>query len=549
MHVGDEQIFVKSHVARDLLQNAAVFKTDKLVVWEYVSNGLQYVDPGTNSVVRVKLDGTKKRITITDNGRGMDWAGLQNFFVMHGENIDRREGKPGRGRFGTGKSAAFGIADVLRITTVRGGKRSSVVLERSDVDGMGPEDLIPVLTLERESRTSEKNGTQIEIEGIHLRTLDQAGIIHYIERHLARWPRNATVFVNHHECEFVEPPVAWERRFMPEGPSLERLGNVELVAKVSKAPLEDELRGVSIYANGVWFETTLAGSEGREMCQYIFGEIDVPRLDEDKSPIAPFDLSRSMRLNPNNELVRAIYAFVGQKVEEVRRELVEAERERKASEEAKRLARQAAEIARVINEDFDAFRQRISKARAQAGGGSDLGRLQIGSGEKDDDLLFGSSLPADIVAETGGVGPGDGRGGEGGEPPDLGPVVIPGSPEAERQGRPAGGGNGKAKPRGGFQVKFDNLGLESHRARYVSDERTIYINLDHPQLTAARGLGSTEDPAFRRLAFEVAFSEYAIALAYELDARDEYLDPSDPIWDIRETLNRVARKGASLYSQ
>ncbi|MGC1650972.1 MAG: hypothetical protein WA741_34535 [Candidatus Sulfotelmatobacter sp.] len=29
---------VRSHVARDLLQNAALFKTDKLVVWEYVSN-------------------------------------------------------------------------------------------------------------------------------------------------------------------------------------------------------------------------------------------------------------------------------------------------------------------------------------------------------------------------------------------------------------------------------------------------------------------------------------------------------------------------------
>src|SRR4030095_5032561 len=138
-----DQIYVKSHVARDLLQSAGLFKTDKLVVWEYVSNGLQYVNPGTNPVVRWQLDSNKKKIVITDNGRGMDWAGLQNFFVMHGENIDRKEGRPGSGRFGTGKSAAFGIASLLRITTVRNRKRSTVELSRADIEKMTSEDPIP----------------------------------------------------------------------------------------------------------------------------------------------------------------------------------------------------------------------------------------------------------------------------------------------------------------------------------------------------------------------------------------------------------------------
>jgi hypothetical protein len=31
-----DEIYVKSHVARDLLQSAGLFKSDKLVVWEYV---------------------------------------------------------------------------------------------------------------------------------------------------------------------------------------------------------------------------------------------------------------------------------------------------------------------------------------------------------------------------------------------------------------------------------------------------------------------------------------------------------------------------------
>lgn len=543
-----DQIYVRSHVARDLLQNAALFKTDKLVVWEYVANGLQYVDPGTNPVVSVILDGKKRRIVVTDNGRGMDWAGLQNFFIMHGENIDRREGRAGRGRFGTGKSAAFGIADVLRITTVRRGSRSKVELKRSAMQAMSTEDPIPVRTMEREVATQEPNGTIVEIEDIHLKSLDQSGIIRFIERHLARWPKNVTVLVNNRECEWDEPPVYMEKRFKPDEDLEDILGDVELVIKISKAPLEQDLRGVSIYAKGVWCETTLAGSEGREMSQFIYGEIDVPRLDEDKSPIPPFDLSRSMQLNANNVVVQAIYAFLGQNVEEIRRQLVQEEKRRKSEEEARRLVKQAEEIAQVINEDFDVFRQRLAKMKAKGGKGTDLYRAEEGGGDTEDDLLFGSEVPARIVSPTGGPGSTGHTPGHGTEPPKMHPQVAA-DPAESPKGRGAGGSDRKQKPRGGFQVKFDHMGVESYRAHYLRDERTIYVNLDHPQVAAAKGLGSTEDPVFRRLAYEVAFSEYAVALASELAARDEYIDPSDPIVDIRETLNRLARRGAELYSQ
>ena len=69
------QLEVRSHVSRDLLQSAGMFKNERLVVWEYVSNGLEYVDPGTSPIVKVRLDSKRNRITIADNGRGMDWAG------------------------------------------------------------------------------------------------------------------------------------------------------------------------------------------------------------------------------------------------------------------------------------------------------------------------------------------------------------------------------------------------------------------------------------------------------------------------------------------
>jgi len=542
------ELFVKSHVTRDLLQNAALFKTDKLVVWEYVSNGLQYCGPGTNPTVKVSLDSKRKRIAIQDNGRGMDWAGLQNFFVMHGENIDRKEGRPGRGRFGTGKSAAFGIAELLRITSVRNSKRSKVQLLRAKIEKMASEDPIPVDILEREVPTSSGNGTLIEVEGIHLRSLDQAAIIHYIERHLAKWPKNATVCVNNHECEFSEPAIAAEYRFTRDELSAKLLGDVELVVKVSKSPLEEDLRGISVFSNGVWHETTLAGSEGREMAQYIFGEIDVPKLDEDKSPIAPFDVSRSMRLNPENDLVRALHAFVGTKIEEVRRGLLEEEKARKAAEDAKKLAQQASEIARVINEDFDAFRQRVAKVRAKTRGSSDLDQNAPIGGEQEDDLIFGAELPAKQSSPEGDPGSPAGEG-NATTASNQNPAVEPADPKAPNLGRPAGGSGTKRKPAGGFDVKFRGMGEAASRAEYISDERTIYINLQHPQVAAALGNATIDDPLFRRLAYEIAFFEYTVALAQEMIRAGACYDLTDPVVEIREAMNRLARKAASLYAE
>ena len=146
--------------------------------------------------------------------------------------------------FGTGKSAAFGVANVLRVITVRNGKRSEVQLRRSSVESQTEGDKIPVEEHEDEVATNEKNGTTIEISEIQLRKIDVNTIVRHIERHIAHWP-NATVFVNHHECRFVEPPIAEEHKFTTKGDSFERqLGNIELAVKVAKAPLEEELQGV-----------------------------------------------------------------------------------------------------------------------------------------------------------------------------------------------------------------------------------------------------------------------------------------------------------------
>jgi hypothetical protein len=554
MSTPSEQLVVKSHVARDLLQSAALFKTDKLAIWEYIANGLQYVEAGTSPIVRVTLDSKNKRATISDNGRGMDWNGLQNFWVMHGENEERAQGKGGRGRFGTGKSAALGIAQTLRVSTMRNGRRSRVEISRRDIEKIKSGEEIPLRVLEQEVPTDAPNGTLIEIEEIQLKHLDQAGIIAYVERHLARWPKGVTVWINNHQCQFNPPVAAHVYGIKPPAALRETLGEIELLLKVAQGPLDEAMRGVAIFANGAWLETTLAGSENREMAQYLFGEVEVPKLDDDTAPIPAFDMSRSMRLNTENAVVQALYAFISQSVEKIRRGLVEEEKQRRASAEAKKLDRQAREIARVLNDDFDTYRQRLALARARlkAGGGD---AVLPGSPDEIDpnDLLFGDELPAEQVKPDGAADQSSNgkTSGKSGAAPAMNPQVEAAStPDAPLQGKSApapGEEKNKPRSRGGFGVKFEEMGESENRAHYVRDERTIYINLDHPQFVAARQTASLEDPLFRRLAYEVAFAEYSIALASELNDRSHYLDPSDAIVDIRETLNRVARKAAALY--
>ncbi len=74
----------------------------------------------------------------------------------------------------------------------------------------------------------------------------------------------------------------------------------------------------------------------------------------------------------------------------------------------------------------------------------------------------------------------------------------------------------RRRPQGGFRVEYKRLGKEGERSVYDPTTLTILINLDHPLVAAALGDGNVEDTTFRRLSYEIAFSEYAMGLGYEV---------------------------------
>src|SRR3972149_2935079 len=201
-----KKISVKSHVSRDFLQNAVYFNTLPKVVWEYVSNSLDNGKEDIPTTVAVEIRKEEDMLIVADNGAGMSREDLRRFFTMHGENIQRKRGKRVRGRFGTGKSAAFGIAKSLTIDTRRNGKRNVVSLHLEDIKKATSGETFEVNEITIDEGTDQEDGTIIEIKEFMTSRMDIDATISYIEKHLARYRLRANVLINGHACKFKELP-------------------------------------------------------------------------------------------------------------------------------------------------------------------------------------------------------------------------------------------------------------------------------------------------------------------------------------------------------
>jgi len=523
-----EPIQVTSHVSRDFLQNSAYFNTVPKVVWEYVSNSID--NPRPNKPVSVEVRIFKERIVVSDDGCGMSRDGLRNFFQMHAQNIQRLKGKSVRGRYGTGKCAAFGIADVLRVETSREGMLNIVELSRRDITRSKSGEPFPANDIVVDKPTTQEDGTRIIVSGLNTRNIEVPATIAYVERHLGRQLHTHSVVINDHVCEYQEPYCSERRVFRPNSDLVRTIGDIELVVNVSPVPLDKERAGIDILSNGIWHDTTSGSLEG-DFTRRIFGEVDIPILEEkyDTEKIPPFDNTRNMTLNLSNPLVVTLLGWVDECLHEVARELAADEKERRASEEAKRLARQARSLEELLNNDFRSLQMELDKIRR-------LARVR-------DQEVIEDVVPGDGTVQTdcrlGGPQHGDGTRGE-----------LGGSGEEERPGQSILAGDQMGSPgrvserrqtQSTFHVDYRHEEVQSARSRYEIERRTIVINLDHPQIVRSVREGGIDGKQFQEITREVAFVEYAIALGHEKLRRDEFYLGSEALFDIRDTINRISR--------
>ena len=538
-----DAIYVTSHVSRDFGQNAAYFNTVEKVVWEYVSNSLDAAKDSSSVTVRVRIQSGS--IVVEDNGRGMSREELANFFQMHGENIHRKRGKATRGRFGTGKSAAFGLAKMLTIDTVQGGKRNKVSLSRSDIKSADDGKPFPVKDIMIDAPTHSPDGTTVSVTAFATTKRPKVEkVIRYVERHLGRFKGRSQVFINDIRCEYKEAPHRKQLSLSPPTHVVQHIGDVELIVKIAGTPLAEEQYGIDILSRGIWHETTRVGIENKEHAKYIFGEVDVPILEDGDWDIPAFDNTRSLQLNDQNPVVARLKGWISHELTKVHEELVREAEAKRQTEQAKRLRREAKRIADVLNEDFAEQEMKLENARKAT---DQAGLKPVDDAPGNDGLLPGDGeFPTNL--QQAGNEHGNGTGGEQtgeGETPRPGPSLIDGNGVGSKTGQREGN---RRRRRGVFLIEYENASAEEARSRYDSDKKTIYINLDNPQIDRAlqSSKGRTSGQQFREMCYEVAAVEYSLALEHERVDNDEVNHADDALYNMRETINRVTRRIAAV---
>ena len=536
-----DSILVTSHVARDFLQNATYFNTLPKVVWEYVSNSIDNANEGTYPRVDVQI--RHDELVVTDNGVGMSRDDLSRFFQMHGENVQRKRGKKVRGKFGTGKTAAFGVAKELEIDSIRDGKRNVVCLARADIEKAKNGEPFPVRVLVDDEPSEEESGTSVAIRNFTQVSFDIEKTIKYVEKQLSRMRTRATVHINGHRCAFREPPAVKEWTRTPDKTVAERIGNVTMTLKAAPAPLPAEDNGVDVLGNGVWHETTLADVKGDQVNR-IFGIVDVPVLDDDERfDVAAYDNTRSGTLNRANPAVSALLFWIQEEVKRAAAELREEAEERKRSEEAKRLRSQAKRIAELLNQDFRDMMDELDELRIIRG----RKRRKAAEDAAGHPVLPGDGTENSEMTQT---GPKHGDGKRGENPAGTGDQERPGAglKDGKSTGKPGRvdtrSDSGSRRSHGLFSIEFIHETADERRSRYDGESKTIYINLDHPQIASALRLGdgSVNSGLFRQVAFEIAVVEYAQAIQFERFESGESFDAADAVFSIGEVIDRVSRK-------
>ena len=523
-------IEVTSHVARDFLQNAAYFNTMPKVVWEYVANSLDAAKNDITVIIAIEI--TSHEVRISDNSRGMSRKELSKFFQMHGENVLRKQGRKVRGRFGTGKCAAFGLANSLRIDTIQAGSRNIVELHRKDIERAQNGEPFSVQDIEVNQPTHEDDGTIVIIRELNIKRSNVDKVISYLERHLSRYRTRARVTVNGHVCKFKEPPFIKQFKRFPPTEIAKHIGNVSLNVKVSPVPLDDDTRGIDILSHGIWHETTLAGTERKESANHIFGQIDVPILEDGEWPIPAFDNTRNNTLNRQNPVVVVLLGWLSKELEKIRSDFVRQVREERQSEIRAKLLKEAEKISEILNQDFAQqeveleLTQRVSKRSGDRSVKEILdseGKLWSDNGDEQ------TSEEQTGAAHKNRISTARHR-----------------NEQGERKRRAA---RGKKLRKAVFSIEFEHFTAEQNRSRYDGDTKTIFINLDHPQIANAfeTGGNTTSSRQFREICYEVAAVEYAIALPYEKLEKDELYHAEDALFDVRDTIDRVTKSFVQAF--
>ncbi len=539
-----------THAGRSLLQEAARFSNEGKAVGEYVKNSWQYTDH--DPTVEIFVDQEHKSIRIVDNSNGMNIDDInKRFLVLHQENIERAKGKIGRGEFGTGKIAALGIGEILRVRTVRNKKINEFEIRRKDCDAAISEKEVKVHWIKPNEDTSEKNGTIIDILKFRQkRQIKTNSIKEFLQSKTLTetvYDHQITLFLQAEELKKKEIPYSEKYEINTDGEFKNIIGDAELSIKVASRKLDEDERGVKIFTKGIY--KAFVKNPTSKHSEFIFGECSCDKLIDENQDPPIFDSSRREELNEDNELAKKFKEFVLIEVDKVRKMLEKSANERKDKEKEEALRKEAEKMKEFFNSDYKEQELELQKRTAKAKGNID---------QKDKDLpelgetkiVVGKDFNVNVVEgdDNAGIheGYGHGGGGDGDQPGKEGGKLVRSDDETEHKGKERQ--SKKRKSGGGFNIEFDHLGDSDYRAKYEDNTRTITINLDHPFLKKIEDMsGDRTSTKYMRPAWEAALFEYAAATTTQKGGSNMLEDSlTDGVIEMQKIVDAMLRKMTTL---
>ena len=259
-------------------------------------------------------------IVVKDNGSGMTFEDCQKRFLNVGydcrggkaKSMSGEKNRPVLGRKGIGKFAGFGIAESIRIDTVAKGTGERTVFEL-DLDKLRGTDYIEGST---DIEVTEYSGPSSEMKALHGTSITLKSLVLKKTQNAEQFSRSMSrrfllvqrvadfrVLVNgqplpadgdFENVEF-EFPKDYEESEKPAGLTIEESGwGVEDLGQgrlirwrfvfYEDTIKEDELRGVSIFANGKLAQRPFAfnivgGISGQQGLEYLSGKVEADYID------------------------------------------------------------------------------------------------------------------------------------------------------------------------------------------------------------------------------------------------------------------------------
>lgn len=286
-----------------------LYTTIPPMVAELVSNAW---DADARNVYIHLLDGEQKSISVSDDGVGMSFDELNNFFLMVGRNrrleLGKDETDSGRkvlGKKGLGKLSMFGIGRKITVTTIKDGIKNSFVMSYDEISNLGNGEYKPHI-IDYQVPTGEKSGTTILIETLSRKSdFDLRGLHDSLLSRFRIFSEEFIVHINNlpelQICKNEIPegkyqfvwnfPDDFEVDFDIEdekNKALFEYGKAKgIKGKIytAQTPLRKEMQGIILFSRGklVQENKTFNARGNDNFFQYMSGNFDVDFIDADNA--------------------------------------------------------------------------------------------------------------------------------------------------------------------------------------------------------------------------------------------------------------------------